>query len=864
VISYISLSLQIGNIKAYLIAKSSNQYNHGDGKMKKTKTQPKKKNVVSSPQKSNQATKKTISTKEEKAVMEKHQKAAIVFAASAIFLACVAFIKGYNVWTYLHEGILGLFGICAYLWPVMLVYIAVVFAFEKPIGSIFTTLLGISVFIVFIGGTIHLVYNQSDYLQYEPIGVQIVAEWGKRASSPVGGVFGAMIGGALSKLFGKTGALITILLSSTVILLFVTRTTLTALVRVVKRPVDKVSAATAAKKERTTESNEPQNISTAGKPFNPPKVLDDSEISNDIITGASKGEPVLVVPVKPMAEEHSSEIDFSQVEISIPSFLNNKEPKPPATTNFDDIISSQQKSKKDAEKKSLADNIKVADIEDEYKSYKLPPVDCLSPTAKQNNAGSDEELRVNGQKLIDTLKSFGIQAKILMISRGPSVTRYELQPNAGIRISRITKLADDIALNLAATSVRIEAPIPNKAAIGVEIPNRIRSNVSFREIIETEQFRSSKSKLNIALGKDITGNVICADLDKMPHLLIAGTTGSGKSVCMNSIIVSLLFNATPDEVKLLLIDAKRGVELGPYNGIAHLAVPVVEDSRKAAGALSWAVTEVDNRYKLFNEKKVRDISAFNELADKTDDMKKLHRIVVFIDELNDLMMLAPHEVEESICRLAQMARAAGIHLVIATQRPSVDVITGVIKANIPSRIALSVASYVDSRTIIDTNGAEKLLGNGDMLFSPVGVAKPVRIQGCYISNKDIERTVKYIKSQTQAAYDEEIIKDIASRAVEAKKKGAANATGEDGEREDEMLTKAIEVVVDSQVASTTFLQRKLKLGYARAANLIDTLEQRHIVGPSEGSKPRKVLVSKQQWMEIYAMNQDDVTGSENE
>jgi len=594
-------------------------------------------------------------------------------------------------------------------------------------------------------------------------------------------------------------------------------------------------------------------------------VLDEADLPIQISSQDITAHTVPVVAAKTQNKSKTSDPSYDDVEICIANFKNNKTDSN-STDNIprEAVDASFPQKKERINKSSNPDNTKQDNDVDAYRTYRLPPTDCLSPVPAQNTSGSDEELRINGQKLIDTLKSFSIQAKILMISRGPSVTRYELQPSPGIRISRITKLADDIALNLASTSVRIEAPIPNKAAIGVEIPNRIRTNVSFREIVETEQFRTSKSKLNIALGKDITGNVICADLDKMPHLLIAGTTGSGKSVCMNSLIVSLLFNATPDEVKLLLIDAKRGVELGPYNGIAHLAIPVVEDPRKAAGALSWAVTEVENRYKMFNEKKVRDIAAFNELAEKTEGMKKLHRIVIFIDELNDLMIVAPNEVEEYICRIAQMARAAGIHLVIATQRPSVDVITGVIKANIPSRIALCVASYVDSRTIIDTNGAEKLLGNGDMLFNPVGTAKPIRVQGCYISNKEIEKTVKYIKSEAQACYDEEIINDIASRAVEVKKKGAINGFGEEADHEDEMLQKAIEVVVESQVASTTFLQRKLKLGYARAANIVDTLEQRHIVSPPDGSKPRKVLITKQQWLEMYALSQDNGSTSDDQ
>lgn len=355
-------------------------------------------------------------------------------------------------------------------------------------------------------------------------------------------------------------------------------------------------------------------------------------------------------------------------------------------------------------------------------TYRKPPITCLKEPIHDGNDNFSDELKSNAQKLLDTLESFNVHAKITEISRGPSVTRYELQPDAGVRINKITNLADDIALRLAASGIRIEAPIPNKAAIGIEVPNKLRSMVYMREIIETPQFKNAQSKLNVVLGKDIAGNAVCADLAKMPHLLIAGTTGSGKSVCLNTMIVSILYNATPDEVKLLMIDPKQ-VEFTVYNGIAHLAVPVVSDPRKASGALTWAVNEMENRYKILSEKNVRDIRGYNKLAERDKSLRPMHQIVIFIDELADLMMVAPNEVEDAICRLAQKARAAGMHLVIATQRPSVDVITGIIKANIPSRIALSVSSSVDSRTILDMSGAEKLIGNGDMLFSPIGANK---------------------------------------------------------------------------------------------------------------------------------------------
>ena len=453
-----------------------------------------------------------------------------------------------------------------------------------------------------------------------------------------------------------------------------------------------------------------------------------------------------------------------------------------------------------------------------------------------------------GDRLVETLKSFGVQTKIINISKGPAVTRFELQPSAGVKISKITGLADDIALNLAAAGVRIEAPIPNKAAVGIEIPNRVQSMVSIREIIDSNEFVDAKSNLTIALGRDIAGKVVVADIAKMPHLLIAGATGSGKSVCINSILMSLIYKSSPEDVKLLMVDPKV-VELGIYNGIPHLLVPVVTDPRKAAGTLNWAVTQMLERYKLFADNAVRDIRGFNELAERTEGMQKMPQIVIIIDELADLMMAAPNEVEDAICRLAQMARAAGMHLVIATQRPSVDVITGVIKANIPSRIAFAVSSQVDSRTILDSGGAEKLLGKGDMLFYPMGSSKPQRVQGCFVSDKEIERVVDYIKQTKTAEYDEDVISEIDRLAVKEKGKGDSSGGGFD--EVDDMLPQAIELVVEAGQASTSMLQRRLRLGYARAARLVDEMEQRGIVGPSEGGgKPRQVLMTKQQWMEM--------------
>ncbi len=485
--------------------------------------------------------------------------------------------------------------------------------------------------------------------------------------------------------------------------------------------------------------------------------------------------------------------------------------------------------------------------------YVFPPVSLLDASPEGNTGDLTEELRSNAALLVDTLKSFGVQTRVVDISRGPAVTRYELQPSAGVKISRITGLADDIALNLAASGVRIEAPIPNKAAVGIEVPNKTVRPVHIREVIDSEAFVQAASRVSVALGKDIAGKIVISDLAKMPHVLIAGSTGSGKSVCINSIIISILYKAKPEEVKLLMIDPKV-VELGGYNGIPHLLVPVVTDPKKAAGALCWAVNEMLRRYQSFSEYGVRDLGGYNRFCQQHPELEPMPQIVIIIDELSDLMMAAPNDVEDYICRLAQMARAAGMHLVIATQRPSVDVITGIIKANIPSRIAFAVSSQVDSRTILDSAGAEKLLGRGDMLYNPVGSAKPTRVQGCFVSDSEVERVVDFVKKGGTAAYSDTILEEIDKQAARTGQKGGGS--GDDGDEEDEYLDQAIECVVEAGVASTSLLQRRLKLGYARAARLIDSLEQKGIVGPFEGSKPRQVLISKERWYEMKLQKQD--------
>lgn len=832
---------------------SSAKKNTSSSKPKKTTqqqkgpvpTQPARKKTSEQPKgkKTNKPAKEPVSQ------AYRRQRAAIILSAITAILLAATFIKGERVWLAFHEFLFGVAGICAYVWPLMLIYIVVTLVAEKSIKPLKGRLIGASLATGMLSGIVHVF---SDAVDSGELKDQIAYVWNLRDTVTVesGGVIGALFGGIPEMLFGKTAAAVVLIVLLIATVMFVTGGTILGIYLFFKERAD-----IRKQKREQRAAEEPENDETPfvrkRKKYVPvdigPEAYgtdDDGMFIEELVGNAEKKEnvpknktPKPFVDVKP-------EPEVSSVEPSIP---------------LDDIIKKvngtnrpKPEPKAEPEKKTKAE--KTDEPIQVFHTYQKPPIDCLEYA---NNAGAmnyEEELKNNATKLVDTLNSFGVSTKIVDICRGPSVTRYELQPAAGVKISKITSLADDIALALASSGVRIEAPIPNKSAIGIEIPNKNRATVSLREIIETPVYKNAKSKLNVALGKDITGNTICADIAKMPHLLIAGTTGSGKSVCLNAMIVSILYNSNPDEVKLLMIDPKQ-VEFTIYNGIPHLLVPVVSDPRKAAGALGWAVTEMLQRYKMFSENAVRDIKGYNKLAATSETLTPMPHIVIFIDELSDLMMAAPNEVEDSICRLAQMARAAGMHLVIATQRPSVNVITGIIKANIPSRIALSVSSQVDSRTIIDTAGAEKLLGYGDMLFSPVGVSKPVRVQGCFLSDEEVESVVKFIKNQgEEKKYDESVMEEIERQAVIEKKPSASSSSDSDsGGGGDEMIPKAIEVVVEAQMASTTLLQRKLKLGYARAARIIDDLEQRGIVGPFEGSKPRKVLISKQQWMEMNAL-----------
>ena len=526
----------------------------------------------------------------------------------------------------------------------------------------------------------------------------------------------------------------------------------------------------------------------------------------------------------------------------------------------DEFFKVQKEEKEDKSIKEVLTLDHTRHVEED--NYTYPPIDLLSDNVGSNAAVDKKAIHATAVKLQKTLASFGVEAKVTNITKGPTVTRYELTPSIGVKVSKIVNLSDDIALNLAAKSIRIEAPIPGKAAVGIEIPNNTAESVYLREVIESDTFKNHPSKLAFSLGKDAAGEIVVGDIAKMPHVLIAGATGSGKSVCINTLIVSLLYKAKPSEVKMILIDPKM-VELSGYNGIPHLLIPVVTDPKKAAGSLNWAVQEMVNRYSLFASKGVKDIKGYNNIMEREEGVK-LPQIVIIIDELADLMMVAPNDVEDAICRLAQMARAAGMHLVIATQRPSVDVITGIIKANVPSRIAFTVSSQVDSRTILDMAGAEKLLGKGDMLYYPVGETKPLRIQGAFISESEIEKIVENIKANFEATYNDDIIETIEKTAV--KTKGSKSSKDDDECIEDDdgdaLLNDAIDLVVDMGQASASMLQRRFKVGHSRAGRIIDQMEARGIISGPAGSKPREVLISKAEWQELKLGKEENINENE--
>lgn len=766
----------------------------------------------------------------------------IIFAFSVLFFF-VAVIPGENFWNDVHNVYIGLFGwMASIVFPLLSLIYSFLVQKTKSSKKMIAEPICIVLIVLFISAFIYIVRAKSGV----PFLDTCKSEFADAPYVFNGGFFGAVLGWLFMTL-GKAPAVVVDLLLIIVVIMLLSKVTVNQFFKNTTKPVRAVVEKATPYIEERRERRRMNNIDI---PLDDEPPVQDEKSKKKAKTKAQKAQDV--EEIEEPADDYSKLI----AEINETTSKNKQNRETPKKKSIDDIVktaSEENAEKPNEEKTEPVPEFVVTeeDMQKEVKEYKLPSVDILKTVKHKSAKDVSDELKNNAELLVETLASFGVQAEITDISRGPTVTRYELKPASGVRISKITNLSDDIALNLAAVNVRIEAPIPGKAAVGIEIPNTVKNSVSMREVIDSADFNRQKSLLSAGLGKDIAGKTVFCDIAKMPHLLIAGTTGSGKSVCMNSIIVSILYRANPEEVKFLMIDPKK-VEFSKYENIPHLLVPVVTDPRKASGALGWAVSEMLERYQKFSDTGVRDIEGYNRYVEKHEDMKPMPKIVICIDELADLMMAAPKEVEDSICRLAQMARAAGMHLVIATQRPSVDVITGLIKANISSRIALTVSSAIDSRTILDSSGAEKLLGMGDMLYSPIGSNKPLRVQGCYISDEEVEKLCEFIKNQGESEYSEKIQKEIESKAAQDKTSTKFTDGGESGENLDPLFDDAVDVVLENGKASTSFLQRKLGVGYSRGSKIMDQMEDKHIIGPAEGAKPRKILINKQQWIQIKA------------
>lgn len=850
----------------------------------------------------------------------------ILFVTAALFFAIMIFFKGSNVWRILRAAFIGVFGLSMIFLPVIFIFLCVINEKEKKIAHFTSKIVLCVLSVLFAGALIYVIGGaQHSSINYFAALGNLYNDAFETVSGAgyfyFGcGLVGGVLGYPMAVLCGNVVAAILCLLILVALIFILANLSIRDVARAVNRAKtagERQIRRHKVRKEARRRGVDPSEISDADIDIpldsQRKKVNDfiDVPLDESKKKKRRKQAPVkagIDIDVSDADEGNATDKDLSEDLLNI----INKASRPMGGTDstvehIADDISQEKRSNRmsggakqpdpetvpitiSKQKSRAEENTEVSEFDGvgynpesqtlkNEKVYHYPPVQLLRLNENNNDKSAMEELQTNSKKLIETLNSFGVNANITNICRGPSVTRYELQPAPGVKISKITNLSDDIALNLAANGVRIEAPIPGKAAVGIEVPNKVVSMVSMRELIDSDKFRGAKSKLTAVLGRDISGEIVLTDIAKMPHLLIAGTTGSGKSVCVNSILISILYKATPDEVKLLLIDPKM-VEFSKYKGIPHLLVPIVSDAKKAAAALGWAVNEMLQRYKIFSEYDCKDIDSYNTLIEKNmkymEDnppvpneegemiqpvmeinglpvaKEKMSRVVIAIDELADLMMAAPSEVEDSICRLAQMARAAGMHLILATQRPTVNVITGLIKANVPSRISLKVSSNMDSRTILDAGGGEKLIGRGDMLFSPVGAPKPMRVQGCYASEEEIEGVTAYIKKSAKAEYNAEIeenIKRIEAEGLGNDKKGGGSDGDDDGLDVDAKMEEAIQCVIEAGQASTSLIQRRLKVGYARAGRMIDDMEQLGVVGPHQGSKPRDVLMTYNEWLE---------------
>ena len=744
----------------------------------------------------------------------------IIMMISSILLGVLIYNQSGTIGQKISPILSGVMGFIKYILPIGIFLIAIYKLCNKKEDA-YIKLFQYALLLICVAVFMHIVYLPQDAIQLSNGFSDTVArayEQGK-TDDKVGGIIGAVGAIPLTKLFGKVGAAILVLGVELVLIILIFNI----------NPIEEIRERLAEREEKKQEEEKER--------------IKEEKRKTVVIDKSEKEEKKETKKEKRLREKEEQRRAAMELDEQITINLNDDDKKKKEEGYIEENLFKKEQEQKQEKVKEVLQLEHALTVEDEH--YEFPPVQLLSEGEKKAIKGGKKAVTDTASKLQKTLYSFGVSAKVENVSVGPAITRYELKPAEGVRVSKIANLADDIALNLAAESIRIEAPIPGKQAVGIEIPNKENEIVHLRDIIDCPKFTEHKSKLAFALGKDVAGEEVVTDISKMPHVLIAGATGSGKSVCINTLIASIIYKAKPSEVKLVMVDPKV-VELSVYNGIPHLLIPVVTDPKKAAGALSWSVQEMENRYSLFANKNVRDIKGYNEELDKEGSKEKLPQIVIIIDELADLMMVSSKDVEDSICRLAQKARAAGMHLVIATQRPSVDVITGIIKANIPSRISFAVSSQVDSRTILDMAGAEKLLGKGDMLFYPAGATKPTRVQGAFISDKEVEKVVDFVKANGEATYNDDILEQI--ERVNSTDKEIEEQQNDDSV--DPLLMEAIDVVVETGQASTSFIQRRFKVGYARAGRIIDQMEERGIISGFQGSKPREVLMSKERWQEL--------------
>ena len=788
----------------------------------------------------------------------------------------ITFVEGDGLWKWLHELNRGLFGVTVFLFAPMIIYVALMTASDVTHNKVIAKVVEGSVLMLLISGMAQII--QVGSVDGSSFWLKLVGLFNDGKQLRGGGLASALLGWPLLSLFKRVGAGIVIVLVAFTFIMLLTNVTLPQLLKAVSKPFIK-----------SYEAVNEERIERAAQPPKPPREKKEPRRNGrvDIAKFYPDDGPDTAaeafVPVAE-AEEATDKVDASKIDMPVhpvkaPVITHEKLEETAKTTDNEELKkiienaigdSREEKKSKDEPVKPPVVNVDkngqttFFEKDNKISAYVYPPVDILKYA--KNPVASEivqQEIQEKSAKLVETLETYGAKTRIVGIHRGPSVTRYELQPAAGVRVSKITGLADDIALNLAAMSVRIEAPVPGKACIGIEVPNDHRDTVSLRELIDSEEYRKAKGKLTFAVGKDIEGNIIIGDIAKMPHMLVAGTTGSGKSVFTNSIILSILYHASPDEVKLILIDPKK-VEFPIYNKIPHLLIPVVTEPLKAAGALGWAVNEMNKRYLMFEANNVKNLQEFNDMvleernkpAEEQDEVRAkidlLPQIVIVVDEFADLMMAARSEVEDSVLRLAQLARAAGIHMIIATQSPRADVLTGLIKSNIPSRVSLSVSSNIDSRVILDESGAEKLLGNGDLLYKPVGVKKPIRMQSGYAATSEIREVVNFLKNEHTAEYSDEVIAEVEENTPQPKDSGSAGSDNVSVNPDDDLVNQAISIIVQTNNASTAFLQRKLKLGFPRAARIMDEIEEMGIIGPQEGSKARKINITKEEWAEMQA------------